>query len=59
MLGVRACVLMHTPLQIGDWGRKGNSNQMRAADLMGQIGACMPPDFVVSTGACNNSWLRL
>lgn len=36
--------------QIGDWGRKGNANQNRAAEMMGQVGSCMPPDFVISTG---------
>jgi hypothetical protein len=35
---------------VGDWGREGNANQRRAADLMARVAACMPPKFVISTG---------
>jgi hypothetical protein len=38
------------PAQIGDWGRMGNGNQRRAAQMMADVASCMPPAFVISTG---------
>lgn len=45
------CVFCCCPaLQIGDWGRQGNGDQKKAAQLMAAVGKCMPPKFIVSTG---------
>eukprot|EP00775_Hariotina_reticulata_P007997 gene7997-8195_t len=35
---------------IGDWGRRGNSNQRKAANMMADVAGCMQPTFIVSTG---------
>ena len=37
--------------QVGDWGRQGNANQLRAAQLMARVAAeCMHPNFIISSG---------
>jgi hypothetical protein len=40
----------HALPQIGDWGRMGNGDQRRAARMMADAAACMPPAFILSTG---------
>ncbi|KAI3883877.1 hypothetical protein MKX03_017340 [Papaver bracteatum] len=37
-------------LVVGDWGRRGSSNQTLVADQMGKIGEKLDPDFVISAG---------
>lgn len=37
-------------MQVGDWGRLGNSNQTAVADVMAQVARKMEPDFIISTG---------
>ncbi|RZC80768.1 hypothetical protein C5167_043347 [Papaver somniferum] len=37
-------------LVVGDWGRRGSSNQTLVADQMGKIGETLDPDFVISVG---------
>jgi hypothetical protein len=37
-------------VQVGDWGRMGNGNQRRTAQMMADVANCMPPAFVISTG---------
>ncbi|KAI3894661.1 hypothetical protein MKW92_002849 [Papaver armeniacum] len=37
-------------LVVGDWGRRGSSNQTLVADQMGKIGEKLDPDFVISVG---------
>ncbi|KAL3628498.1 hypothetical protein CASFOL_027544 [Castilleja foliolosa] len=37
-------------LAVGDWGRKGLFNQSAVAQQMGQVGAKLGIDFVISTG---------
>jgi len=37
-------------LVLGDWGRQGNANQLRASDALADVSACLAPSFVVSTG---------
>ncbi|KAI3455115.1 hypothetical protein Pfo_011778 [Paulownia fortunei] len=39
-----------TFLAVGDWGRKGGYNQSAVARKMGEVGAKLGIDFVVSTG---------
>ncbi|KAI3463560.1 hypothetical protein Pfo_020223 [Paulownia fortunei] len=39
-----------TFLAVGDWGRKGAFNQSAVAHMMGEVGAKLGIDFVVSTG---------
>lgn len=42
-------------MQVGDWGRtlpgSPSYEQQRAARIMGDVGECMPPSFIISTGA--------
>ncbi|GBF89772.1 hypothetical protein Rsub_02942 [Raphidocelis subcapitata] len=35
---------------IGDWGRQGNGNQLRAARMMADVAACAKPNFIISSG---------
>lgn len=35
---------------IGDWGRRGNDGQRRAAKMMADVAGCMRPQFILSTG---------
>eukprot|EP00879_Flechtneria_rotunda_P026546 GHRR01028314.1.p1 GENE.GHRR01028314.1~~GHRR01028314.1.p1 ORF type:complete len:327 (+),score=74.41 GHRR01028314.1:349-1329(+) len=35
---------------VGDWGRQGNANQQKAAQMMADVAECMQPAFIVSTG---------
>jgi hypothetical protein len=44
------CLYLTTALQIGDWGRKGISQQKRVAKMMATVADCMPPAFIISTG---------
>ncbi|PIN19870.1 Purple (tartrate-resistant) acid phosphatase [Handroanthus impetiginosus] len=37
-------------LAVGDWGRKGKFNQSLVAHVMGEVGAKLGIDFVISTG---------
>lgn len=35
---------------VGDWGRAANDNQQTVARMMGELGKCYQPSFVISTG---------
>lgn len=45
-----ASSLVSCCVQVGDWGREGNSNQTAVADAMARLARKWEPDFIISTG---------